>query len=260
MKRNPKISIVTPSYNLGKYIRRAIDSVLTQKYENFEYFVIDGGSTDETLEILKEYDDDGRMKWISEPDKGQTDAINKGLNLSTGDLFAWLNADDYYEDGALEKVAEVFKRNPEVGVIYGNCFDVSPTYKKLNKPPKTIDLEYVLNHGNIIYGPASFFNLKLVKQVDGFDTRINYWMDYDMYLRLRKISEFYYLDEDLANFMIRAEQKSRSDDKNQYKKFLKEAYTVSVTNGGIRYNPLYFATYPKVIRVLHSILWRFLHE
>lgn len=259
MKENPKISIVTPSYNLGKYIRRAIDSVLTQKYDNFEFFVIDGGSTDETIEILKEYDD--KLKWISEPDEGQTDAINKGLDLSTGDLFAWLNADDHYEEGAFEKVAEVFKIHPEVGVIYGNCFEVSPTYEKLklSKSPKTINLRRMLNYGNHINGPASFFNLKLVKQVGGFDTKIDYWMDYDMFIRLRRISDFYYLDENLANFMIRTEQKSRSNDKNQYKKFLKEAYTVSLKNGGCRYSPLYFNTHPKIIRIPYGILWRLLY-
>jgi glycosyltransferase involved in cell wall biosynthesis len=260
MKQNPKISIVTPSYNLGKYIRRAIDSVLTQNYDNFEFFVIDGGSTDETIEILSEYDD--KLKWISEPDEGQTDAINKGLNLSTGDIFAWLNADDYYEGGAFEKVTEVFKRHPEVGVIYGNCFMVSPTYKKLElkKPPETITLRRMLDYGNHIYGPASFYNLKLVKEVGGFDTQIEYWMDYDMFLKLRKISEFYYLDENLANFMLRSNQKTPKKGNENRKKYLKEAYTISIKEGGSKYSPLYFAKYPKIIRIAYNILWHLLYE
>lgn len=252
----PKISIVTPSYNLGKYIQRAIDSVLTQDYDNFEYFIIDGGSTDGTVEVLKRYDDE-RLKWISEPDNGQTNAINKGLKLSSGDLFAWLNADDFYEDGVFEKVAHTFDHNQDAGVIYGNCFDVSETYEKikLNIPPETVDLKYMLDFGNVIYGPASFYNLELVKKVGLFDESIDYWMDYDMYLRLGKISRFYYLASDLSNFMIRDEQKSRSGDKETYKNFLREAYKVSLKNGGKRFSPLCFAIYPEIVRFFHGIIW-----
>ena len=100
----PKISIVTPSFNQAKFIRATIDSVLSQDYPDLEYFIIDGGSTDGTTEILKSYGQ--KIKWISEKDKGQTDAINKGLKLSEGELLAYLNSDDIYLPGALKKVGE----------------------------------------------------------------------------------------------------------------------------------------------------------
>src|SRR5688572_2633651 len=116
-KKYPKISIITPSYNQGEYIEKTILSVLEQNYPNLEYIIIDGGSTDNSTEIIRKYAD--RITyWISEPDKGQSDAINKGLKLATGDIVNWLNSDDYYEPGALFKVAEAFN-NPEVNVFAG---------------------------------------------------------------------------------------------------------------------------------------------
>src|SRR5258708_6136901 len=100
----PLVSIVTPSFNQGQFIRETIESVLTQDYPNIEYWVIDGGSTDETLAILREYEGDPRFHWLSEPDKGQSDAINKGLVRCHGEIFAWLNSDDVFIKEALGHV------------------------------------------------------------------------------------------------------------------------------------------------------------
>lgn len=258
MSATPKISIITPSFNLGNHIKKAIDSVLSQDYANFEYIVIDGGSRDNTIDILKSYDT--KLKWISEPDNGQTDAINKGLKMCGGDLFAWLNADDYYEPDAFQKVAAIYIKNPNVGVIYGNCYMDYITEKQLSKPLESIDLKKMLNEGNLIYGPASFYNLPMLKQLGGFDTSIDYWMDYDVYLKLKKISDFYYIDENLANFTVRPGQKSRSDNKAEYKKFLMEAYQVSLKNGGSRYSPLSLAHYPKIVKIIYTKIWDLLYS
>jgi glycosyltransferase involved in cell wall biosynthesis len=115
----PLISIVTPSYNQGKYLRQTIQSVLNQDYSNIEYWVIDGGSSDESVAVMREFEKDPRFHWLSEKDKGQSDAINKGLARCTGEIFNWINSDDYLEPGALRKVAEAFEGGADV--VCGVC-------------------------------------------------------------------------------------------------------------------------------------------
>ena len=114
-----KVTIITPSYNQGKYLERTILSVLEQKIGNLEYLVMDGGSTDNSVEILKKYEE--FLTWKSERDKGQTDAVNKGLRLASGDIIGWLNSDDIYYEDAVKKVLKVFEENPEINVVYGNA-------------------------------------------------------------------------------------------------------------------------------------------
>ena len=116
----PTVSIVTPSFNQGRFIRETIESVLSQDYPAIEYMVIDGGSTDETVSILKSYGN--RIFWISEPDSGQSDAINKGWKRATGEILTWLNSDDVYLPGAIAKAADYLQRHPNVGVVYGDAF------------------------------------------------------------------------------------------------------------------------------------------
>src|SRR3989339_370760 len=111
-------TIITPSYNHAEFIRQTIDSVLVQNYPNLEYWVIDGGSTDNTVQILKSYG--SKIKWISENDHGQADAINKGLVLARADIVAWLNSDDLYEPETLQKVATYFSKHKDVDCIYGD--------------------------------------------------------------------------------------------------------------------------------------------
>jgi len=220
-----KISIVTPSYNLGQYIEQSIQSVLGQNYDNFEYFVIDGGSTDNTIDILKKYSRDKRHKnkfhWISEPDKGQTDAINKGLKVCTGSWFAWLNADDFYEPNIFSKLAQYLKQFSSAGVIYGNCYTVNKQEGELfrNIPPKNVDFNR-LKRGNVIYGPASFYNMKVLQKVGKFDDTLNFWMDYEMYLRISKIMKLQYINLNIANFRIREGKQKATNPK--FRRAMKE--------------------------------------
>src|SRR6516165_8828702 len=116
----PKITIVTPSLNQGRFIEETIKSILNQGYPNLEYFVIDGGSTDETMSIIKKYDEHIDF-WTSEPDNGQAAAINKGFAKASGQILAWLNSDDTYESGVFAEVAKMFERHPEADVISGRC-------------------------------------------------------------------------------------------------------------------------------------------
>lgn len=232
--KNPKISIVTPSYNCGKYIEQAILSVINQDYDNFEYFVIDGGSKDNTINILKKYSKKypQKIKWISEPDKGQTDAINKGLRMCSGGWFIWLNADDFYEPNIFFKLSKAFKKYPNAGIMYGNCYNIKQKQKvALNIPKKNIGFNF-LRKGCCIYGPASFFNMGAIKKLGEFDESLEYWMDYEMYLRIAKVMKLQYVNLNVANFRIRPNQKSK-DNKNR-KELHKEMYSVIK-----KYNPLW---------------------
>lgn len=213
----PMLSIVTPSYNLGDYLERAISSVLSQKYDNFEYWVIDGGSADSSIDILKKYSKISRFKhnfhWISESDNGQTNALNKGLKRSKGEWFAWLNADDYYEDGAFSIVMEA-ARASKAALLYGNCLTHGKS-DELNIPPQKIPYE-TFSIGNPIYGPSAFFRKSVVDSLGGFDEDLFLWMDYDMFMRIAKEHDLQYIDDLLAHFVQRDGQKSRSNEKRLY--------------------------------------------
>ncbi|MBK8020940.1 MAG: glycosyltransferase [Chloroflexi bacterium] len=113
------ITILTPSYNQAQYIRATIDSVLGQDFPDFEYLVVDGGSTDGTVDILKSYSDP-RMRWISERDKGQTDALNRGLRMTSGEILTWINSDDVLLPGAVRFMVETFASRPEIDMFYGD--------------------------------------------------------------------------------------------------------------------------------------------
>ncbi|GAG62509.1 unnamed protein product [marine sediment metagenome] len=119
----PRISVITPSYNQGRFLEKTILSVLNQNYPNLEYIIIDGGSTDESINIIKKYENYIDY-WVSEKDRGQADALNKGFKKATGDIIGWQNSDDIYLPSVFLKIAELFKQNPKIDIIYGNRFDI----------------------------------------------------------------------------------------------------------------------------------------
>ncbi len=177
----PLVSIVTPSFNMEAYLPRTIESVLSQNYPNIEYIVMDGGSTDSTLEILKSYGD--RLLYFSEPDKGPSDAVHKGFQHAHGDIFAWLGADDLYLPGAVRTGVEALMARPEIDVIYGegNWIDehgaVISRYPTLPFDPK--DLEWDC----FICQPASFMRAAAYRRC-GLDPDVNFSFDYDLWIRM----------------------------------------------------------------------------
>lgn len=222
-----KISIIIPSYNLGQYIKRTIESVLSQDYLNKELIVVDGGSTDNTIDILRSYGD--KIFWISEEDNGQSDAINKGFKMASGEVVAWINADDYYEPNILSKVVEEFSKDTSISILYGKCKSISETETVINTPPSNITAKKLINSGNLIYQPSSFYNSVLVKKVGYLDDNLNYWMEYDLYIKLLKQNPGHFLDQVLSNFTVREDQKSNS--KNQ-KEMEDEVLLISKRHGG----------------------------
>jgi len=200
MEELPLISIITPSYNQAKYIRETIESVCSQNYPNIEHLVIDGGSTDGTLEILQSYVMPGdRFRYISERDRGQSHAVNKGLAMAKGDIIGWLNSDDTYLPGALRKVAVAFQENPHWGVAYGKALFIDSAGQVVRachvEPFKPIRLF----EGCIIAQPAAFLRKEVFASLGGVEESLRFCMDYDLWIRAAKEYIMGFVDDFLAN-------------------------------------------------------------
>lgn len=214
----PIISIVTPSYNQVRFLENTIDSVINQTYQNIEYIVIDGGSTDGSLEVLKRRSAEIDY-WVSEPDNGQSDAINKGLRQATGDVVCWLNSDDCFVPGALEKVANYFSKNEDCDAIVG---DIEIKYEGLSeikylkgKFSSYIRLLQFWKSYNM-HQPAIFWKRTVTDEVGLLDTDENLVMDYDYWLRIARQFRFEKLNSTLARVLHHGESKTGRDDFKAY--------------------------------------------
>lgn len=181
-----KISVITPTLNYGRFLPDAIESVDAQDGVDVEHLVIDGGSTDTTLGVLERYAHLPHLDWVSEPDKGQSDAINKGFRRATGDILCWLNADEFYMPGALRAVAAAFAAEPEHSVVYG-----LPLFVNADGAPMRVlrhhrfDWSVLLYYGCYITSVAAFFRRgPLLERDDPLDTSYRVAMDLELYLRL----------------------------------------------------------------------------
>jgi len=197
----PRISIVTPSYNQGQFIEETIRSVLLQGYPDIEYIIVDGGSTDCSVDIIHKYED-ALSFWVSEKDAGQSDAINKGLRRATGSIVNWLNSDDFLAPGALRKIAEAFGGEDEtLGVVVGIGHKLDANHNIFYSPlPERIDRESLLGwvDGWNFMQPACFFRKSLWDNRGPIRTDLHYCMDYAFWLKISKEYEFKILKEDIA--------------------------------------------------------------
>jgi glycosyltransferase involved in cell wall biosynthesis len=180
----PRISIITPSFNQGNYIEETIRSVLLQDYPNLEYIVIDGGSTDSTLQILKKYE--AFLTWISEPDEGQTDAINKGLKKTSGEIVAYLNSDDVYEPGTLKRIATLFNQKKDVAMVYGDVIhiDERSRFLEFHKTGELDFQRYLMAGEFYLPQPSVFFRKNVINRIGVFNKNLHLAMDYDYWLKI----------------------------------------------------------------------------
>ncbi len=225
---SPRFSIIIPSFNQGIFIAQTINSILNQSYQDFEILVIDGGSTDSTLDILKSYND--RIFWLSEPDRGQTHAINKGIAITKGDVITYLNSDDYYLEGTFEKVAGIFNQNDDVLWITGDYLIVDEggnkiqsaiaKYKTFFRKRLSFNLLTVLNP---IIQPGTFLRRELISKTGLFNEELRYTMDYEYWLRAFKIQKPYVLSDELAAFRIHKKSKGGSSFRQQFDEELEVA-------------------------------------
>lgn len=225
----PKLSIITPSYNQGKFIEQTITSILDQDYPNLEYIVVDGGSTDNTVTILQKYSK--HIKWISEKDNGQADAINKGIRMSTGDIIGYINSDDYYLPNAFDKVTETFMKNKNAMWLTGEYIVVNEKEKKIHLPIvrykrmwRFLGKTLLLSILNFIAQPSTFWRKEAVKKIGFFDTSLKYAFDYDFWLRLSNNFPLYKLTAPLSAFRIHSQAKGT---KSYKKQFTEELHVVS---------------------------------
>lgn len=179
----PKISIVTPCLNQGRFLERTILSVLNQNYPNLEYILIDGGSSDESVDVIRKYEP-FLSYCVSEADQGQGDAIAKGFRRATGQVLAWLNSDDIYLPGALSTIADGFRRSPSTPLIYGDCAVLDSKDAVLRMIyPIPFDDQIFLFENAIIAQPAAFWLREAYESVGGIDPRWRFCMDYDLWSR-----------------------------------------------------------------------------
>lgn len=207
----PRITVVTPSLNQGRYIEATIRSVLDQGYPNLEYIVRDGGSTDKTIDVLRRYETDLSQVTI-EPDAGPADALNKAFTAATGDIFAWLNADDLYLPGTLHAIAEAFAANPQAGLIYGEGWYIDEAGARIEPcrfVRRTFNRRYMVNKDPILQ-PAAFWRRSVWEHTGNLDTSLRWVFDWEWFIRAHERTTFHYLPRSLAYYRVQPQALTRT--------------------------------------------------
>ena len=185
----PSFSIVTPSFNQAAFLQDALFSVTKQRADEVEHWVIDGGSTDGTVDLLRRHSDfrtGKKLQWISEPDRGQSDALNKGFSRATGDIVGWLNSDDRYRDGCFERVAKVFEQEPDVDIVYGDYTWIDERGDVFRVRREIEFSHFILLYHRVLYIPstATFFRRRIFEEGNRLNEDWQYAMDFDFFLKL----------------------------------------------------------------------------
>jgi len=206
----PRISVVTPSYNQAEYLERTILSVLNQGYPNLEYIVIDGGSTDGSVDIIRKYED--RLAyWVSEPDRGQTEAINKGLRRTTGEWLSWQNSDDVYYPDTFLDVAKAAAKHPEADLLIGNMMLID-SYDRELRYIQYVTPSYgaLLAEGMILTNQAAFWKRRIHDEIGWLDESLHYSFDYEWFLRIAKNHRGVHVNKMWGGYRLHDETKTHN--------------------------------------------------
>jgi glycosyltransferase involved in cell wall biosynthesis len=240
----PKISIIVPTLNQARFIEETIQSVLSQNYPNLELIVLDGGSTDGTLDILQKYSDS--LTWISEPDKGQVDAINKGLKMVTGDIVAYLNSDDIYTPNALLTVGKYFLDHPDAQIVTGKCVNINengdevrPLVKHYKNFWLLLGVDSFLMVLDYVSQPSTFWRTELVNTIGFFDPQFRNAMDYDFWMRIPRHNKLNFINQYLSKFRIYPTSITSSNSRAQY-------------DDELRVASRYASPFQRILHVIHA--------
>lgn len=211
----PRITVITPSFNQVKYLEQTISSILAQEYPNLEYIIVDGGSTDGSVDVIRKHEK-SLTYWVSEPDRGQTHAINKGLARATGDIIAYLNSDDYYLPGALQTVAEKYIAQPDADLFHGRCRIVDEAGKRtgqrtgsISSYEEVVDLWDVWWSQRNFVQPEVFWTKRMADRIGPFREELHFVMDYEYWTRIfRNNGRTAFINAELACFRLHKDQKS----------------------------------------------------
>lgn len=238
---NPLVTIVTPSFNQGQFIQETILSVLNQTYKNIQYIVVDGGSTDKTMEVVNKYRD--RIDIIiHEKDKGQADGINKGFRLAKGELVGWINSDDILYPDCVKKIVELYNKKNDGSIYFSNYNDtINKKGIRLSTYQEIIpNKDYLLNLNYDVIQPASFYKTEIIKKIGYLNESIRFCMDLDLWLRLLDHGPIYGFNEKpLGAFRIWEETKTTT---GRYK-FLCEIRKTLLNHGASLFSPNIRRTY-----------------
>lgn len=242
------VSIITPSYNQAKYLEQTVRSVLEQDYPRIEYIVMDGASTDGSVEIIQKYA--GKLAyWESAQDNGQADAINKGFARATGDIIAWLNSDDYYLPGTVRAVVKIFEENPDVVLVYGNMLAVDENGTTFNTLTyRQLTLEDLLCF-QIIGQPAVFMRRSTLQKTNGLDTTFHFLLDHLLWIQIAKRGRVLHVNQTWAAARYHAEAKNVA----KAAEFGREAFRILET---IAQDKDLAATLLKIDRRAHASAYR----
>lgn len=222
----PLISVVTPSYNQAEFLERNLESVMEQSVDDVEHIVVDGGSDDGTVGILEEYEDEYDLKWVSESDRGQSHAVNKGLEMASGEWIGWQNSDDFYLDGAIDSVAETIRNRSSIDVIYGDVVYVDQDGAVINRSFKTVPSKFIQRYWSLFASNQSLFlRSEVLNRIGGLNEQLYYTMDAELTWEILSGDySLYRIGSPIGAFRVQPEAKTYGEVQDEQREELREIY------------------------------------